>query len=56
MTYDSDRREADLYRTRWLMAHNAVHEIAVEGMEPKQRRDDYLHQLQSDQQIASAPA
>jgi hypothetical protein len=46
-----------LYRTRWLMAHNALHSIA-HGKKPNPNEvwSDYLEQLRSSEEIAATPA
>lgn len=39
-----------LYRTRWLMAHNRLHEIANKSWK------DYLKELRSSEAVAKTPA
>jgi hypothetical protein len=53
--------DVDLYRTRWLMAHNQLHSIAhdtqlvkLEGI--RNRWDDYLSELKTAEEIASQEA
>jgi hypothetical protein len=53
--------DVDLYRARWLMAHNQLHSIAhdiqlvkLEGI--RKRWDDYLSELKTAEEIASQEA
>lgn len=50
---------SSLYRTRWLMAHNRLHEIVYED-EPKislaRHWDEYLAELRTAECVASKPA
>jgi hypothetical protein len=46
---------ASLYRTRWLMAHNALHGLTHEGGNPQAVFDDYLRELQTAEEVASRP-
>jgi len=50
--------QASLYRTRWLMAHNRLHEIVHAGgaVEVAKIWDDYLAELTTAPEIASQPA
>ena len=46
-----------LYRTRWLMAHQAVHTLVHDkGAKPDQVWKDYLEELGSSEEVASRPA
>jgi len=38
------------------MAHNCIHDIAVDGTDPEQRREEYLQQLKTAEEVASTPA
>ena len=50
-------RPESLYRTRWLMAHNCVHDlIHIDGIDPKTRWEEYLAELKTAEQVASVPA
>ncbi|MEJ0071348.1 MAG: hypothetical protein WDO24_24320 [Pseudomonadota bacterium] len=56
-----ERPETDpesLYRTRWLMAHNRLHEI-VHAAEPADKAKlwaDYLADLEKAEEVAAQPA
>ena len=45
-----------LYRTQWLMAHNALHGLVHQGGEPQASFDGYLRELATAEAIASQPA
>jgi hypothetical protein len=45
-----------LYRTQWLMAHNALHTLVHDGGDPQAIFDDYLRNLQNAEVVASQPA
>jgi len=55
MDSTSNRSGANLYRTRWLMAHNCVHDMVVHGANLEQRREEYLQELQRAEEIANKP-
>ena len=52
----TNRDEANLYRTRWLMAHNAVHDIVIDGADQVARREEYLQELKTAKTIAKRSA
>lgn len=50
-----------LYRMRWLMAHNRLHEIVhkgelVESEKPSKQWNEYLADLNAADEVASKPA
>ena len=50
-------RPESLYRTRWLMAHNCVHDlIHIDGIDPKTRWEEYLAELKTAEQVSSVSA
>jgi len=52
-----DEQKESLYRTRWLMAHNRLHEIAHKGdPNPDLDFDDYLAELRTAESVAAQPA
>lgn len=44
---------ASLYRTRWLTAHNHLHDLVHKGADPQAIFDDYLRDLGNAENIAS---
>ncbi len=52
----TDREEANLYRTRWLMAHNAIHDAAISHHQPGERFEEYLSELRTAEEVAKQPA
>lgn len=57
----SHEHQEALYRTRWLMAHNRLHEIVHKGDSetetPRARHwDEYLAELRTAKDIAAQPA
>lgn len=54
----SDAKKASFYRTRFLMAHNRLHEIAHGDASAKHREnwDEYLAELRTAERIAAKPA
>ena len=56
-----EQKTSNLYRTRWLMAHNRLHEIVHEGesktkTSPAQHWDEYLVELRTAERVAAQPA
>lgn len=50
-------RPESLYRTRWLIAHNRLHDAAHKGILVDQVLfDEYLAELRTAEDIASKPA
>ena len=45
-----------LYRTRWLMAHNCLHEVVHKGSNPQAAFEGYLRELGTAEEVASRPA
>ena len=46
-----------LYRTKWLMAHNALHELVHNpNASEKEVWGKYLKELESSEQVATQPA
>ena len=45
-----------LYRTRWLMAHNYLCDLAHEGNDPQAAFEGYLRELKTAESVASRPA
>ena len=46
-----------LYRTKWLMAHNALHDLAHNAsLEPVKVWDTYLNELATAEEVAQRPA
>ena len=56
-----DEQKSSLYRTRWLMAHNRLHEIVHEDVpktktSPARHWDEYLAELRTAERVAAKPA
>ena len=54
-----DKQKESLYRTRWLMAHNRLHEIVygdVSKAETPQHWDGYLAELRTAKSVAAKSA
>ena len=55
----SHEQQESLYRTRWLMAHNRLHEIVygdVSKAETSQHWDGYLAELRTAESVAAKSA
>jgi hypothetical protein len=56
-SHDPESNGESLYRTKWLMAHNALHEIINDPKaSPKDVWASYLKKLQSSEEVARKPA
>ena len=47
--------QASLYRTRWLMAHNALHDLVHKGGDPQALFEGYLRELRTAEAVAAQP-
>ena len=52
----SDHFKANLYRTQWLMAHNALHDIVYSDADAPKRVQEYFEELSTAERVASSPA
>jgi len=48
--------DASLYRTKWLMAHNKLHELIHKGGDPQQLWEEYLKELRDAEFVTAQPA
>lgn len=52
---DRQPDQASLYRTKWLMAHNHLHDLAHKGGDPQAIFNDYLRELATAEDVARQP-
>ena len=54
---EASSSKESLYRTKWLMAHNRLHDLAHNGsLVPTTVWEEYLNELKSAEAVAKTPA